>query len=568
MEADLVSKDGRLTPYYFTGIATELDGQVCLVGVGIDITERKRAEEERWTSEARYRTLFDYAPDGIVIADTESYYLDANASICRMLGYPRQELIGMHASNIVASAEIAHVRPALDAINAKSDYQREWQFLRKDGSLFPAEVIATQMPDGNILGMIRDITERKQAETRVAESEQKYRELVELANSIILRWNSEGQITFLNEFGQQYFGYSVEEIFGRPVIGTIVPTIDITGQDLQALMDQIRLDPDSFEKNVNENMRRNGERVWISWTNRIVRDDHDQVVEILSVGTDVTEQRRAEMALYDLNVTLEQKVIERTAEVQSALVRAEAADQLKSAFLATMSHELRTPLNSIIGFTGIILQGLAGPLNAEQSKQLGMVRNSARHLLELINDVLDISKIEAGQLEVHAEPFDLQASIERVTALVRPLAEHKGLSLTLAVSSDIGTMVSDRRRVEQILLNLLNNAIKFTEQGNVVLAAEIVTGFQLSHETAPQPAVCLRVTDTGIGIKPEDLGKLFQPFRQIDTGLTRKHDGTGLGLAICRKLASLLNGEVSAASEWNQGSTFTVTLPLQRSVAP
>jgi PAS domain S-box-containing protein len=242
---------------------------------------------------------------------------------------------------------------------------------------------------------------------------------------------------------------------------------------------------------------------------------------------------------------------------------AEAADRTKSVFLATMSHELRTPLNSIIGFTGIVLQGMAGPLNPEQAKQLGMVKGSALHLLELINDVLDLSKIEAGQLEVHAEPFDLRASLERVTASIMPLADKKSLMLTSVVSPDLGMMVSDRRRVEQILINLLNNAVKFTESGSVTLTAERVAGFQSSPEAAPQPVLRLRVTDTGIGMKPEDLLTLFQPFRQIDGGIARQNEGTGLGLAISRRLAALLDGEVCAASEWSKGSVFTVILPMQ-----
>lgn len=283
------------------------------------------------------------------------------------------------------------------------------------------------------------------------------------------------------------------------------------------------------------------------------------------LSIDITERHEAETALRELNESLELKVIERTTELQAALVRAEAADRLKSAFLATMSHELRTPLNSIIGFTGILLQGLAGALNAEQSKQLGMVRSSARHLLELINDVLDLSKIEAGQLEVRAVRFDLRSSIERVTATVKPMADTKGLTLTAIVSPAVGAMESDQRRVEQILLNLLNNAIKFTDHGSVTLTAELLHGFQPTPESAPQAAVKVCVSDTGIGIKPGDLGALFQPFRQIDNGLTRVHEGTGLGLAICRRLTKLLGGDISAASEFSKGSAFTVILPLQPS---
>lgn len=260
---------------------------------------------------------------------------------------------------------------------------------------------------------------------------------------------------------------------------------------------------------------------------------------------------------------LEQRVEERTRELEQAMHRAEEADRIKSAFLATMSHELRTPLNSIIGFTGILLQGLAGPLNPEQGKQLGMVRDSARHLLALINDVLDISKIEAGELRVGCAPFDLARSIQKVGALIAPLAEKKHLALELHVAPGIGPMASDERRVEQVLLNLLSNAVKFTDQGSVQLRADPVADFQPEGAAGVVPAVRLSVTDTGPGIKAEDMALLFAPFRQIDSTLARKHEGTGLGLAICQRMVGLMGGKIEARSVWGQGSTFTVTLPLQ-----
>ena len=221
---------------------------------------------------------------------------------------------------------------------------------------------------------------------------------------------------------------------------------------------------------------------------------------------------------------------------------------------------IKEPLNSIIGFTGIILQGLAGPLNAEQAKQLTMVRGSARHLLALINDVLDISKIEAGQLDIHPEPLDLPAAIAQAVASVRPQAVEKGIALHVAVP---GTppMVSDRKRVQQILLNLLSNAVKFTQAGTVTLSAEAIEEWLPPGAAARCRAVRIRVADTGIGIRADDLPKLFQPFRQVDSSLTRLHEGTGLGLAICHRLVGMLGGEIAVSSDWGRGSVFTVTLP-------
>lgn len=249
------------------------------------------------------------------------------------------------------------------------------------------------------------------------------------------------------------------------------------------------------------------------------------------------------------------------AELREAKHAAEAADRIKSAFLATMSHELRTPLNSIIGFTGLVLQELPGPLNEEQKKQLSMARDSARHLLALINDVLDISKIEAGELKVANERFDLGLSIDKVLGIVRPLAEQKGLNLHVSGRELAPSWCGDARRVEQILLNLLGNAIKFTERGTINLVVDRVKSDADSSNGKSGETIRLQVKDTGPGIKPEDLAELFQPFRQVDSALSRQHEGTGLGLAICRRLAGLMGGRIEAQSVWGEGSVFTLTLP-------
>jgi signal transduction histidine kinase len=249
------------------------------------------------------------------------------------------------------------------------------------------------------------------------------------------------------------------------------------------------------------------------------------------------------------DITVRKKV----EDLNAAVIRAESADKLKSAFLATMSHELRTPLNSIIGFTGILLQKLVGPLNNEQEKQLTMVQGSAHHLLELINDVLDISKIEADQVVVYPETFDMGTAIQKSVEKVTPMAEKKNLSLITAVTPDEIIIFSDRRRVEQILINLLNNAVKFTEHGEVRLECKV-----------ENDQVVTQVIDTGIGIKPEDVQVLFKPFQQIDIGITRQYEGTGLGLSICKRLVELLGGEIHVESKLGYGSTFSFTLPLKK----
>ncbi len=273
-------------------------------------------------------------------------------------------------------------------------------------------------------------------------------------------------------------------------------------------------------------------------------------LHIVQLNEEMEVRRKTDEKLQQLNAELEQRVNRRTAELKEAKDRAEQADRIKSAFLATMSHELRTPLNSIIGFTGILLQGLAGPLNLEQQKQMTMVQNSSRHLLSLINDVLDISKIEAGQLVLDPTSFDLRASIEKMTKLISPLVEKKGLDIGTDLPESPAMITADQRRLEQVVLNLLNNAVKFTENGRIDISCQSeADGFLLSF------------SDTGIGMRPEDLSNLFQPFTQIDTGLARKREGTGLGLSICKKILDIMGGSVEVESKWGQGSTFSVHLP-------
>ncbi|MDQ7827000.1 MAG: ATP-binding protein [Candidatus Eremiobacteraeota bacterium] len=301
-----------------------------------------------------------------------------------------------------------------------------------------------------------------------------------------------------------------------------------------------------------------GDIVWVQVNAFPKLDDRGQLVHAVVTFVDITGLKRAEEQIRRLNedlqrhaAELERRVAERTAELEVARDHARESDRLKSAFLATMSHELRTPLNSIIGFTGIILMEMVGPLNEEQKKQLGIVRANAHHLLELINDILDLSRIESGQFEITRNLVDMENTIEKVLEKMTPLAGKKGLELTAVIAPPVGQVLGDRRRVEQILINLIGNAIKFTEEGEVRIESK-----------AEGRWLVTRVLDTGIGIKPEDQEMLFRPFRQVDTRLSRQYEGTGLGLSISRLLVEAMGGEIHVDSEFGKGSAFTFTLPL------
>lgn len=439
-------------------------------------------------------------------------------------------------------------------------------------------LVKGQLNDILLARSINYAMERKKIDAELAKNRAMLIRAQELGH--IGSWELDLATNDLTWSKEVYTIYGLDPAMGSPkydlVINSLAP--ECRNDFLKDIDDALKLKK-PFEREYIL-IRPDGTRVNTHTKGEVVYDREGHPVKMYGMVQDITDQKRAEQEIRKLNEELEERVMERTAflitkteqltENQLALMalveelnstteklaiaraRAEEADRLKSIFLATMSHELRTPLNSIIGFISILLEGWSGELNPEQKEQLELVHSSGKYLLSLINDVIDISKVEAGKIDIYIEDLSLKDVVGEATSIVKVDIDHKGLAMTVDVP-DI-TMTTDRRRLLQCLLNLVSNAVKFTDKGGVTITAKTINN-----------SVCISVTDTGIGITSDDLKKLFAPFVRLESPLTQKTSGTGLGLYLTQKLATeVLGGSVEAVSEYGVGSTFTLCAALRQ----
>jgi PAS domain S-box-containing protein len=427
----------------------------------------------------------------------------------------------------------------------------EAQFRRYDGTIIWVKDTARAVKDadGQVLcyeGSLEDITERKQAEgelwnyqehleelveertAELQESEKRYRTLFDGVPVGLYRTTPAGDALDFNQAVIDMMGYpSRDDALG---VVTNDMYVDINDRvQWQKLMEQENVVRD-FEYRA---YRRDGAIIWVEDTARVVKDDDGNVMYYEGSLEDITERKLAQE------------------ELHQAKEAAEEANQAKSTFLANMSHELRTPLNAIVGFTRLVRRRSEDLLPQKQLDNLDKVLISADNLLGLINDVLDLSKIEAGRVEVQSTTFDPERLIDDCLRTVQPLVQPEKLVLVKDIESGMLVMATDEDKVRQILLNLLSNAIKFTKAGTVTVSSQ-----------RQDDSFILRVTDSGIGIPEEALDRIFEEFQQVDTSTTREYGGTGLGLSISLHLAHLLGGDISVESTVGVGSTFTVTLPI------
>ena len=503
--------------------------------------------------------------------------------------------------------------------------------------------------------------QRVRMEAALQRSEAKYRELIQEANSIIVRLDAQGCLIYANEYALSFFGYTETELLGRSVVGTIVPPVDSEGNDLSRMIEGILAEPGAYRSNESESLCRDGRRVWISWTNKPLFDGRGELVEILCVGNDVTQLKQSELciaaseekfrmmfeAAHDGMVTVEytdgalkivdsnraqrallgyehEELVGRSpldftagdsvsqileiqeiaakvlaghpqvfewphrrkdgsvfeaevhvaafelqgkpmflavvrdlteqrhveAQQENARLAAEAATRAKSEFLANMSHEIRTPLTAIIGYAELMADTLPEGENA--TANAAILRNG-QHLLEIVNDVLDFSRIEADRLEEEQVDLSPRELLSEVGSLLNPQLASKGLTLTIAPEDSVPeTIRTSPLRLRQILVNLVGNAIKFTEDGEIRITARALQD---------RKELEIEISDTGIGMSEEQMDRLFQPFVQADGSTTRRYGGTGLGLTISHKLARFLGGRLRVESRQGEGSRFTLVLP-------
>jgi PAS domain S-box-containing protein len=497
-----------------------------------EIVERRRAENALKESEERYKRLSDLTFEGILF-HKDGIIIDFNQSFINLTGYHREELPGKNAVSLLVPEKYHPI--VRQNMVKKIACPYEIEIIKKNGILVPIELRARDIvSDGREMRVValRDISKRKKAEDELRNALLYTRSLIEASLDPLVTISVNGKITDLNKATEWVTGFSKEQLIGSDFADYFTEPGKATAGYQQV-----------FEK---ENVRdyplelrhRNGTITPVIYNASVYRDEYGKVIGVFAAARDISIRRRMER------------------ELIRAKEAAEAANLAKSEFIAHLSHELRTPLNGILGYTQILKRDIH--LTDKQSEDIAIIQRSAEHLLLLINDLLDFSKIEAGKLELGNADIDLPELLKITADIASVQALQKGIVFVCEVSSELPRKVcGDQKRLRQVLLNLLGNAVKFTEKGSVTFKTE------LSFPDHEHVLIRFQVEDTGIGIPPSQIEKIFEPFHQINT-IGMKNEGTGLGLAICRKLVRSMGGELYVSSVEGHGSVFRFEIKLLR----
>lgn len=500
-----------------------------------------------------------YTDNAVVITDAAIRIEWVNEAFTRITGYSGEEVVGKRPGVFLHGAEtdpstLAKIRTAL---REQQSVSAELVNYTKTGQRYWISLTIQPIYDENheliyFISVEREITKRKQAEQQLQQQAQ----IINQIHDAIITTDKHYQITSWNQGAERLYGYSAAEMKGQSITSLcLVENQDTLLQTLSEMLSQVGNNEVEMPL-----LKKSGEIFFARLSLSLLRDRDGEIMGIVSFAIDITQHEQLQSTLKAEQILLNQQIAERLADLSVANTQLKKANQLKDEFLANMSHELRTPLNSILGMAEILLEQVYGELNDKQMKSLQNISYSGHHLLSLINDILDLAKIEAGKVELQLDSFKIAEVCQASLMFVKQLAYKKQIKLTLELAPEVTTMLADQRRVKQILVNLLSNAVKFTpEKGSIRLEVK---------KNNTEPTVSFAVIDTGIGIEKSALSRLFNPFEQVNSEITKQLEGTGLGLALVKQLTELQGGSVTVTSQMGQGSCFTVVLPLGHPIEP
>ncbi|WP_324282845.1 PAS domain S-box protein [Cyanobacterium aponinum UTEX 3221] len=545
-----------------TCIVQKMDNSTHILALMQDVTEQKRAEKALKQSESRYRKIVETANEGIWILNKKGITTFVNQTLADMLGYSIENIWGKSFLSFMKDSQKVVAQQLFEKRIRGVSEQHDFQFVRADGS--PLWGIVSTSPIFNdegefigALGMITDISDRKLIESHINELSKRLQLAVESAQIGI--WELDLKTQKLTWDEQMYKLYDIP--IGTPCYyktwtNTLHPE---DFEDTVNLFERASLDLAKYDT-VFRVIHSDGKIIYIKANGMLEKDGEGKPLKMIGINYDITPQKEAEIVLRESNENLEKINIE-----------LEKTTRMKDEFLASMSHELRTPLNSILGLSEALKEQVFGTLNQKQLDSLNNIHRSGGHLLDLINDILDLAKIESGKTEFNFSLVDVVSLSLDSLNFIRYLAEKKNITLTFIneIPSSHKLCQIDDRRIRQALINLLNNGIKFTpEGGKIKLKINLVTKINSTYQELEtgETFIHFSVTDTGIGIAEENISKLFQTFVQIDSRLNRQYAGTGLGLALVKRIVDAHGGFVGVESEINQGSCFSFYLPYSKDV--